>query len=258
MQQAIEASTFKVAEVPIQYEGLVNPEDYKFIVNTKTSEVISCMTKDYRLVSNQEVIEKSLPHIEKRGGTLTECKMFGNGARTSWTFQFKDHPVTIQNDILYPQLNIRNSYDGSAMVTVLGGVYRLVCSNGAIIGKIFESHSERHTVWNTNLGNGLIGDMVKKTIDSMENVFTKEFPILFNTKITDKDIVKVVEKLPAKYNEDAVNYILAHNPKTYWDLFNLCTWLLTHRANRDHETTHKLETEIYHFVRKMVPNIAEA
>ena len=66
MHQAIEASTFEVTEVPIKYEGLVNTEDYKFIVNTKTCEVISCMTKDYRLVSNQEVIDKSLPHIEKQ------------------------------------------------------------------------------------------------------------------------------------------------------------------------------------------------
>ena len=74
MHQAIEASTFEVTEVPIKYEGLVNAEDYKFIVNTKTCKVISCMTKDYRLVSNQEVIDKSLPHIEKRGGVLPNVK----------------------------------------------------------------------------------------------------------------------------------------------------------------------------------------
>ena len=46
-------------------------------------------------------------------------------------------------------------------------------------------------------------------------------------------------------------YLLAHKPKTYWDLFNMFTWIYTHRANRNHETTHKLETEAYHYVRKM-------
>ena len=94
--------------------------------------------------------------------------------------------------------------------------------------------------------------MIENTIDSMDKVFTNEFPILFNTETKEKDVVKVIEKLPSKYTEDTVNYILTHKPKTYWDLFNLCTWILTHRANRDHETTHKLESEIYHFIKKMV------
>jgi len=252
MQNQLQSSTFGVTEVPILMDGIVNSDDYKLIVRNDTSEVISCMTKDYRLVSNQEVIDKSLPHIEKRGGVLTECKTFGNGARASWTFQFKEHPVTVQDDILYPQLNIRNSYDGSSVVAILGGVYRLICENGAIIGKIFESHSEKHTVWNSHLSNGHIGNMIENTIDSMDKVFTNEFPILFNTETKEKDVVKVIEKLPSKYTEDTVNYILTHKPKTYWDLFNLCTWILTHRANRDHETTHKLESEIYHFIKKMV------
>jgi hypothetical protein len=251
MQNTLTASTFEVVEVPIKYEGLANAEDYKFIVNAKTCEVISCMTKDYRLVSNQEVMDKSLPHIEEKGGVLTECKTFGNGARTSWTFQFKEHPVTIQNEILYPQLNIRNSYDGTSVVAILGGVFRLICSNGAIIGKIFKSHSERHTMWNSHLSNGHISNMITNTIDSMDKVFTNEFPVLFNTKTKEKDVVKVIEKLPSQYTEDAVNYILTHKPNTYWDLFNLCTWILTHRANRSHETTHKLESEVYHFIKKM-------
>jgi len=251
MQSAIDASTFKVVEVPIEYEGLVNPEDYKFIVNSETSKIISCMTKDYKLVSNQEVIDKALPHIEKKGGELTECKIFGDGARTSWTFQFKEYPMDVHGDKMYPQINIRNSYDGTTTVGILGGVYRLVCSNGAIIGRIMKSHSERHSIWNTKISNGYIGNMVKDTIDNMESVFTKEFPLLFNTKVTDKVVVEALEKLPPQYNKDAVMYLLAHKPKTYWDLFNMFTWIYTHRANRNHETTHKLETEAYHYVRKM-------
>lgn len=252
-------STFAVTETPVLIEGTVNSDDYKMIIRNDTSEVLSCMTKDYKLVTNEEVLDKSLPHIEERGGVLTEQKLFGNGSRTSWTFQFKEHPVTIGGEKLYPQLNIKNSYDGSSTVSILGGVFRLLCSNGAIIGQIFESHSERHSIWNTTLNNGHIGNMVKNTINSMDKVFKKEFPVLFNTQIKDhKDVVRAIEKLPSKYNEDAVNYLLTHKPKSYWDLFNLLTWVLTHRANRDHETTHRLESEVYHFIRKMVPSMAKA
>tara|TARA_R100000808_G_scaffold9836_3_gene26643 strand:- start:21403 stop:22191 length:789 start_codon:yes stop_codon:yes gene_type:complete len=252
-------STFAVTETPVLIEGTVNSDDYKMIIRNDTCEVLSCMSKDYKLVTNEEVLDKSLPHIKEKGGELTEQRVFGNGARTSWTFQFKRHPVTIGGEKLYPQLNIKNSYDGSSTVSVLGGVFRLLCSNGAIIGQIFDQHSERHSVYNTTLNNGHIGKMVENTIDSMGKVFSTEFPVLFETQIKDhKDVVRAIEKLPSKYNEDAVNYLLTHKPKTYWDLFNLLTWVLTHRANRDHETTHRLESEVYHFIRKMVPGIARA
>ena len=252
-------TTFGVTEVPLQVEGTVNSDDYKFIVRNDTSEVMSCMTKDYKLVTNQEVLDKSLPHIEKHGGVLTEQKVFGGGARTAWTFQFKTNPTTINGEKLYPQLNIRNSYDGSSTVSVLGGVYRVICLNGAIIGKIFKSHSEKHSVWNTALNNGHIGKLVENTISSMDKVFRNEFPVMFRTEIKNKkDIVNAIERLPSKYNEDAVNYLLTHKPTNYWDLFNLCTWVLTHRANRDHETTHKLEADVYHYIRKMMPGVAKA
>lgn len=251
MNNIINDTTFKVIERPVQMEGLVNADDYKLIIRNDTNEVLSCMTKDYQLVSNEEVLEKALPHIEERNGTLTECKTFGNGARTSWTFKFKDQPMEISGDTLYPQLHIRNSYDGTSAVNILGGIFRLVCANGAIIGKIFESHSEKHSIWNRKITNGHIGNMVLNTLDSMENVYVNEFPILFETKINDKQIVKALEKLPSQYNEDAVNYLLANNVKTAWDLFNMFTWIYTHRANRNHETTHKLETDAYNYVRKL-------
>ncbi len=247
----LDDTMFKVHEVPIQIEGVKNSDEYKLIVRDDTSEALSCMTRDYRLVSNEEVLEKSLPRIEERGGVLTECKTFGNGARTNWTFQFKNNPVTLYDDELYPQINIRNSYDGSLSVSVLGGVFRLICSNGAIIGKIFEHHSEKHSIWNKKILNGHISDMVENTIDNMEHVFNEEFPVLFNTQVNEKHIVKVIERMPSLYNESAVNYFMAHNPKTYWDLFNMCTWVFTHVANREHESTHKAETDIYHYIRNL-------
>ena len=120
-----------------------------------------------------------------------------------------------------------------------------------------EQHSEKHSIWNSKISNGHIGDMVESTINSMELVFKKEFPLLFNTKVTQEHIVKVLEKLiPSQYNEDAVNYLLTHKPNSYWDLFNLCTWIYTHRANRDHESTHKLETESYHYVKNLAKAVA--
>ena len=85
----------------------------------------------------------------------------------------------------------------------------------------------------------------------METVLNNEFPKLMSSKVQQKDIVKVVEKFPTKLIEHIVNYLAANKPETHWDLFNAATWVLSHVSNRDHETTHKLESEMYQVIKKM-------
>jgi len=54
--------------------------------------------------------------------------------------------------------------------------------------------------------------------------------------------------------ESLVNHLLTHKPETYWDLLNTCTWMATHVLNRDKETTHKLESNVYNTIKKMSDN----
>jgi len=39
--------------------------------------------------------------------------------------------------------------------------------------------------------------------------------------------------------------------KTYWDLLNACTYVATHTANRDRESLHIMESQIYPKITKM-------
>ena len=128
----IEDTLFPVKEVeaigiiPSKTKGYdydnIDNTGYKFIVREDTNSVVSCMTNNYRLVTNQEVVDASLPAIKKWNGVLTEASTFANGARTKWTYKFPDQEVDIGGgDILNPQISIRNSYDGSMQVSVLAG-----------------------------------------------------------------------------------------------------------------------------------------
>jgi len=255
----IEQSLFPVKEVPaVGYPlddnldvTLLDETGYKFIVREDTNDVLSCVSNEYQLVTNQEVMDKALPIIERMKGTVDEVKTFSQGARTNWVFKFRKNPITINGEKLFPQLNIKNSYDASTQVDVLGGAFRLVCSNGLVVGRIIGHKSARHSIWNPKLQNGHIGELVEETIENMETVLNNEFPKLMESKLNKKDVVKVMQRFPTTQIENMVNYLTANKPETYWDLFNAATWVLSHVSNRNHATTHKLEAEIYQVIKKM-------
>jgi hypothetical protein len=57
------------------------------------------------------------------------------------------------------------------------------------------------------------------------------FPDYANTLVTDKVIID--------------------KPKTFWDLFNVGTNVLTHHMNRDLDSTHGLEQRLYPKIKKL-------
>ena len=54
---------------------------------------------------------------------------------------------------------------------------------------------------------------------------------------------------PVQANEIVTQRLIADKPKTFWDLFNVGTNVLTHHMNRSSEATHTLENSIYKAVK---------
>lgn len=240
---------FPVTEVPIKTEGLTNSTDYKFIVRCDTSQVLSCMTKEYKLVTNQEVIDASYNIMKEAKATMSEVRTFGGGARTVWKWKFPDSVEVKKGDFINPEILIKNSYDGSTQVSLLAGLWRQICSNGMVIGNTIGYNSNRHSIYNPNLDKlpEIIYDMVSFTKDVIQN----ELGYLISTELKNKNnISKVVEMFPQQVIEQLVNYLAAKEIKTYWDLLNACTWVTTHAMNRSQESTFKLESTIYPKIKK--------
>ena len=48
-----------------------------------------------------------------------------------------------KGDMMNPEIIIKNSYDGTSQVHILSGAFRLVCSNGMIIGTTIDKYNTK-------------------------------------------------------------------------------------------------------------------
>ena len=250
---------FPVKEYPAYHEAgtwaksddneNLNNTGYKFIVREDTGRVLSCMTNDYKLVTNETVLKYASPIIKKNGGKVKEVKSLNGGAKSIMTWNFPKEKVNIgKNDDLTPEIIIKNSYDGTIGLNILAGAFRLVCSNGAIVGIVAEDYKNKHSVYNVALND--IESVIKQTIEKTKLIFKDEFPILKDNKISERDIVSFLKLFPLQANEIVTQRLIADKPKTYWDLFNVGTNVLTHNMNRNTESTHNIESSLYNTVKK--------
>ena len=246
-------SYFPVKEVPVMYDMVGKNESvnagYKLIVREDNNKILSCMTDNYKLVTNKDIMEKAEPVLKEQGAILSDVHMFGNGARVRYKYRFPDTKVEVEkNDFVNPEIIINNSYDGTSEVSAMGGAFRLVCSNGLVIGYSIGKEGSRHTVWNKKEE---IEAIVKSVINKTTTVFKSDSPKMIEKAVKKKDSQKLLELFPGYTMESMVQYLLKTPPKNYWDLLNAATWVTTHVMKRKAEATHKFESRIFDTVKNM-------
>ena len=69
---------FPVKEVPAICNQPLNneeviPSGYKFIVREDTNKILSCMTNDYKLVDNKQIIDTATPILKQHKAELKEA-----------------------------------------------------------------------------------------------------------------------------------------------------------------------------------------
>ena len=246
---------FPIKEVPaVGVTGLGKSDNpivdtgYKFIVREDTGQVLSCMTDAYKTISNSNIISKATPILKEKGAILTDVRMFADGARTKWTYRLNDTKVKVaKDDYLNPEITIVNSYDGSSEASAHGGAFRLVCSNGMVIGYALSKEGSRHIVWDKS-------DEIEKIINNVINktlkVFDNDFPMMIEKEVKKEHVGKAIEMFPGYVMEQMVQNLLANPPKNYWNLLNNCTWVATHVMKRESESTHKFESKIFDTMKK--------
>tara|TARA_R100000734_G_C3316046_1_gene108353 strand:+ start:49 stop:831 length:783 start_codon:yes stop_codon:yes gene_type:complete len=248
----IDSTLFPVEEVPIfkdvvtHYLGTHDKNGrsgYKFIVRKDTRQILSVMTDDYKLVTNKQIIDAAVPTLKKFGAEVREAVSLANGQRTVYKWIMPKEFIKIDSkDVMNPEIIIKNSYDGSLQIHILAGAFRLVCSNGMIIGKTISNHNYKHNVGNTRLDN--LEEVISKVIAKTKAEGSK-LPKLKDTKLNELHIIDLIKLFPSTMSEFLTQYLIANKPKTYWDLYNVATYILTHRMSRRYTTTHKLEAQIY-------------
>ena len=242
----LQEATFPVFEAPVTYDtpkGDITT-NYKLIVREDTNKILSCMTNDYKLVTNKTIIDYADPIIKKNNGKVKEVRTLNNGAKTIMKWTFPNDTVKIgPNDLINPEIIIRNSYDGTIGVNVMAGAFRLVCSNGMVIGVVLDDYKNKHSVHNMELDK--LEEIITDTISKTKYAVREDFPSLVETNIQEKHIVKFIEMFPLQSNEIVTQMLIAKKPKTFWNLLNIGTNIITHKMNRNTESTHKLEGSLY-------------
>lgn len=246
----LESVMFPVKEIPAIWVDKENGNilkkntGHKFIVREDTNKVLSCMTNDYKVVTNEKIINYTQTIVEKRGGKFKEAEMFGDGARSVMKWHFPNEKVTVaENDNLHPEIIIKNSYDGTVGVNVQAGAFRLVCSNGMVIGIVTNDYKNKHSIYNVSLDD--LEGIIESTIKNTKHLFDNELPVLMTTPIKEKHIINFIKMFPMQANSVVTQRLIVDNPKTFWDLFNVGTNVLTHHMQRDVESTHSIEGRLY-------------
>ena len=148
------------------------------------------MTDEYKVVTNKEIIDTAVPILKKHKAELQEAISLGDGERTIWKWIIPHIKIEVaKGDVLNPEIIIKNSYDGSLQVHVLAGAFRLVCSNGLIIGVTLGQSNFKHNVNNKNLEK--LDEAIENTISHSLEV-GDEFEMLANTLLNEKDIMKLI------------------------------------------------------------------
>ena len=87
------------------------------------------------------------------------------------------------------------------------------------LGPVFlDKKSNRHSIYNPRIDD--LESMIVDTIENTSNVFEQDFVMLKDTKVRNSHIKKLIEMVPSNVMDGFVQYLCAHKPYNYWDLFN--------------------------------------
>lgn len=257
-------SLFKVSEVPARAE-LVAPgapqadyenTSYKFIRRDDTGHILGCVTDNYRLVTNDELYTLSSKAVEYNGGVFVGERVYGNGEKTRYKFRFPKEKVEVsKGDFVNPEVQIWNSYDGTTAVHLITGAFRMLCSNGMVIGSVFGKFNNRHSKYNANIDK--LGETIPAMVTAAKQTAVEDMGFLSDVSIKGNDLLKVLELVPEQYMEQTVDYTIANKPETYWDLLNVATWCTTHLMNDEQLSKPKVESKIYPLIKRLANNASE-
>lgn len=135
-----------------------------------------------------------------QGKKTRKANMVGRGIHLVRIRMKKSYEI--DGDTMFPELVIKNSYDGSCPLIVEMGVFRLVCTNGLIVkSKDFGSLKIRHTgtAWDA------VFDMVKGMAAALPKMIDMQQKIAA-VKLTDIQITEFARKaVNIRWNKVAEN-----------------------------------------------------
>jgi len=114
------------------------------LINT-ADQKLDTLSSKYQLVKTADIVSQ----LEAKGYVVDSFK--SNNVRKKSKQGYQKHVVRLSNETTLQkvgdtrlQLVLTNSHDGTTPLKLSLGFFRLVCSNGAVVGETFESYTVKH------------------------------------------------------------------------------------------------------------------
>jgi hypothetical protein len=114
----------------------------------------------YKVIKTGDLVKA----FQDQGYQVT--KINGAGVRKAELQGFQKHVIRMRhpnmaltNDGLFPEIILKNSYNGTSCFEIMMGVFRLVCSNGLVVGRTYTTLKVRH-----------VGEVLPKVLEACQRI----------------------------------------------------------------------------------------
>jgi len=245
----------EIVEQPVMWgyhRELHDADKHKAIVDRDTGKLFSIVSKDYKLIRHEQAIDQIEEAIHKTPGFgkyKVTTEFYNDGGRMRRKYVFSEISVSIEgNDRVNPEIQLFNSYDTTWPFIVLLGAFRLVCTNGLVVGKKFLHFRKRHVF---DFDQIRLNEQVSTALRRFE-LQTEEWKKWTNRLLTVAVYNQVIaamkfgKKAAGEIEEKAFQEADGYDDYNdfpvikLWAFFNILTWYITHRTV---SLNHRVEME---------------
>jgi len=242
----MESKFSEVVEKKIYHGKYQVINNLKALVNPENDSVFSVVTDDYDLITHQDAlnnIEEVINNKVEFGAYSKDVVFYPDSdnpdAAIKATYTFKDVDFKIGGgEIIHPTITVFNSYNKKFAYKVLFGAFRLVCSNGLVIGEKFVAYRKEH---HQNYDIQAVANILDSNMDKMAdqiNLWDK----WLDRKVIEGDI-KLIDKIGFNKTQKEELYFekevstnhtmedITNGISNYWIFFNLIMQYITHKVN---------------------------
>lgn len=227
---------FPVTQVPLSSLTGMEDGNQQAIVRTDTNRILAVHGASYKLAKNEDVYGQVDEMLRKQtvldiNGMQVRDQTAYAGGRTIRTYAFPEHRISVgHGDETILKINVINSYDGSTGLRLCAGGYRMICSNGQVIGEQLADYRNRHT-------SGYFTKNIPARLANSILSFTQagdQWNEWRTTYITDFQAEECLKRIAGESKMLLVNLMqmwqieTRHLGKTKWALFNTMTQWATH------------------------------
>jgi hypothetical protein len=251
LEEILEQVNFKVIR-----ERIFNPakKDTGFdtLYREDTGDNLGVVSRNYGLATHSEVLEKVAEEFKK--SKLPEAlplylDLPKNGAMMFLELRFsKEFNLSTKSDPDYisPGAIVVNSYNRKLQFDLQGFIYRVVCSNKAVVKESLFQYRSRHTK------RLLVDEPVKKFVEvypNFEKIVIPRLSQMTKEIVPENKILSTLDQFPGWIQEESLQYLAERKFITYkeenneveisktdkkltvWDFVNTFTFVLTHTGS---------------------------